>query len=113
MRKKLLLGLKLLAIALFSTGFVNAQTGSVKGVILDQESNESVVGANIILQGTSTGTISGTDGSFELGGLPVGNQVIVISFIGYGSREIPVRIQAGSAIDLGTITLESQAIGLQ
>lgn len=113
MHKKILLKVKLITFVLLTAGLVNAQTGSVNGVVWDQDLGEGIVGANIILKGTATGTISGADGSFELGGLPAGNLVISISFIGYGSREIPVRIQAGSTTDLGRILLETQAIGLQ
>jgi outer membrane cobalamin receptor len=103
----------LFAIMLSAVGVTHAQTGSVKGIVWEQETNEGVAGANIILKGTATGTISAADGSFELAGLPPGNQVIAISFIGYASREIPVRIQAGTTHDLGRIMLETQAIGLQ
>jgi hypothetical protein len=103
----------LLAIMLSAASFASAQTGSVKGIIWEQETNEGVAGANIILKGTATGTISAADGSFELSGLPAGNQVIAISFIGYASREIPVRVQPGTTHDLGKIILETQAIGLQ
>src|SRR5690606_25759173 len=103
----------LLAIMLFAAGFACAQTGSVKGIVWEQETNEGVAGANIILKGTATGTISAADGSFDLSRSPAGNQVIAISFIGYAPREIPVRIQPGSTQDLGRIILETQAIGLQ
>src|SRR5690606_39617437 len=91
----------LFAIMLSAVGVTHAQTGSVKGIVWEQETNEGVAGANIILKGTATGTISAADGSFELAGLPPGNQVIAIPFIGYASREIPVRIQAGTTHDLG------------
>src|SRR5690606_29472796 len=79
----------LVAIMLSAAGSVSAQTGSVKGIVWEQETNEGVVGANILLKGTAMGTISAADGTFELGGLPTGNHVIAISFIGYASREIP------------------------
>src|SRR5690606_41938416 len=96
MRKGLPQKFMLLVIMLFAAGFASAQTGSVKGIVWEQETNEGVAGANIILKGTATGTISGADGSFELSGVPAGNQVIAISFIGFAPRELPVRIQAGT-----------------
>ena len=113
MSKDLLPKIMLVAIMLSAAGSVSAQTGSVKGIVWEQETNEGVVGANILLKGTAMGTISAADGTFELGGLPTGNHVIAISFIGYASREIPVRIQAGTTHDLGRVLLESQAIGLE
>jgi len=113
MAGNLLQNIKLLAIILSFAGAANAQTGSVRGIVWDEAANDVIVGANIILNGTTTGTISGADGSFELEGLPAGSQVIIISFIGYASREIPVRVPAGSSIDIGRVELEIQAIGLQ
>ena len=103
--------LVVVAIMLCSTAF--AQTGSVKGIVWEDETNDIVVGANIILRGTTTGTISNADGSFQLDNVPSGSQIIVISFIGYGSKEIPVRVPDGSAVDIGRIKLESQSIGLE
>jgi CarboxypepD_reg-like domain/TonB-dependent Receptor Plug Domain/TonB dependent receptor-like, beta-barrel len=113
MKRKLLLKLKVLASILTIASAAYAQTGSVIGVIRDDEANDVVVGANVLLKGTTTGTISGADGSFQLSELPAGNQVIVISFIGYASREIPVRIAVGTTVDLGKLILETQAIGLE
>jgi len=103
--------LLILAMMLGTTAF--AQTGSVKGIVWEDETNDVVVGANVILKGTTTGTISGADGAFQLDNIPSGSQVILVSFIGYGSREIPVKVPNGSAVDLGRIKLESQSIGLE
>src|SRR5690606_41731405 len=112
MSKDLLPKIMLVAIMLSAAGSVSAQTGSVKGIVWEQETNEGVVGANILLKGTAMGTISAADGTLELGGLPPGNHVIAIPSIGYASRAIAARIQAGSTHDLGRALLESQAIRL-
>lgn len=113
MIKTLPLYCKLIAFAMMLCTAAFAQTGSVKGIVWEDETNDVVVGANVILKGTTTGTISNADGSFELNDVPAGSQVILISFIGYGSREIPVKVPVGGTADLGRIKLETQSIGLE
>jgi TonB-dependent starch-binding outer membrane protein SusC len=65
------------------------QAGSVKGKVVDAATNEPIVGANIVIEGTVTGTISGTDGGFAIN-VPNGSAVLVVSFIGMTTQRIPV-----------------------
>lgn len=113
MRKILLSFMQPLLLTLVVSSAVVAQTGSVKGIIWDSESSDVVTGANVLLKGTSTGTITGADGSFLLENIPAGNQTIVISFIGFASKEVSVKVNVGTTTDLGQISMESQAMGLQ
>src|SRR5690606_32966511 len=61
----------------------------VNGHIVDAEGNP-IPGVNIIVKGTTLGTVSDASGNYSLA-LP-GNQmpILVVSFIGYQSQEIPV-----------------------
>lgn len=63
------------------------QTKTVTGVVLDA-SNIPVIGANVIIKGTSNGTITDMDGKFVLE-VPE-NAVLQVSYIGYIDQEIPV-----------------------
>jgi len=113
MLKILLHSCKLIILGTLVSFSAFSQTGTVKGIVWEDETNDVVVGANVLVRGTTTGTISNADGSFELADVPAGNQVIVVSFIGYGSRELAVRVSAGAVTDMGRIKLESQSIGLE
>jgi outer membrane cobalamin receptor len=84
-----------------------AQT-TVKGVVVDGGSGESLPGASIVVPGTTSGTVSGFDGSFALQ-LPQGTSKIVVSFVGFLDKEIAL----SGAQDLGNIKLESDAVGLK
>jgi len=84
-----------------------AQT-TVKGVVVDGDSGESLPGASIVVPGTTSGTVSGFDGSFALQ-LPQGASKIVVSFVGFLEKEIAL----SGAQDLGNIKLESDAVGLK
>ena len=59
---------------------------TVTGVVTSVD-GEPLIGANVLIQGTNVGTITGIDGSYTLDNVPE-DAVIVISFIGYDSQEI-------------------------
>ena len=89
-----------------------AQTGSVEGLIMDEDTDEPLIGANVVLGGTATGTITNVEGRFTLGELPAGKQTLVVSYVGYDPLEYPVTIVANETKDLGAINITSSAIGL-
>lgn len=64
------------------------QTRPVKGNIVDQN-GDPVIGANIVEKGTTNGTISDVNGQFTLN-LQQKNPVLVVSYIGFTTKEIPV-----------------------
>lgn len=66
---------------------VFAQEIAIKGSVKDQL-GESVIGANVIVKGTTNGTITDFDGNFALNAKK--GDIIVISFIGYKTQELPV-----------------------
>lgn len=113
MRKFLLNVFGIASAMLFTAVAAAGQTGAVKGVVVDQETSEGIVGANIVLKGTTTGTITDVDGGFQLEGVPTGSNVVVISFIGYATREIPINVTADQTTSIGQTQLESTAVGLQ
>ena len=64
--------LKLLLFCLITGagGLVTAQTTAVTGVIISEEDNGPIVGATILVKGTTTGTITDVDGKFSISNLP-------------------------------------------
>jgi TonB-linked SusC/RagA family outer membrane protein len=78
------------------TGILNAQEAKqqvrkISGTVLD-EKGESIIGASIFLKGDKTGTITNNDGNFSLE-IPASNAVLIVSFLGYITREVPVGTQ--------------------
>lgn len=61
----------------------------ISGVISIAETGESLPGVNIIVQGSSTGTISKLDGSYSIS-VPDANAILVYSFLGFQSQEVKV-----------------------
>lgn len=59
---------------------------SISGVIVD-ENSEPLVGASVLIKGTSSGTVSDENGMFQLN-VPAGSDVLVVSYTGYESRDV-------------------------
>lgn len=72
---------------------VQAQTFNVKGKVLSEGDNEPVPGALVIVKGTQRGTITDIDGSFTMEA-SVG-ETLVVSFVGFNSKEILVQANQG------------------
>ena len=64
------------------------QSIDISGVIKD-DTGEPVIGANILVKGTNNGVITDPDGRFNLK-ISQANAILVVSYIGYLSQEIPV-----------------------
>lgn len=78
-----------LLLMVVGTGTALAQTSgrTITGKVLD-ENNQPMPGVTIIVDGTTNGTMTGSDGTFTLGGVPSGATVIV-SCIGYTNQVLP------------------------
>lgn len=81
---------------------ITAQNGKIIGKVFDKETNQSLVGANIILERTSNFATSGKNGSFLINGLNEGTYKVVISFLGYQTLEKKVDLTSDK-----TITIEA------
>lgn len=77
------------------------QSGTVKGVVVDA-TGEPIIGANVMVKGTTNGTITDIDGNFTLNDA---RGTLVVSFIGYTTQEIAVK---GNETDL-RITLKEDS----
>jgi len=81
----------LLSTLLIVIGFnlANAQDLTIKGTVVDSESQFPIPGVNIIIKNTSQGTISDFDGNFSIMSVPSGS-ALVFSYVGYLTQEIIV-----------------------
>ncbi|MBN2595908.1 MAG: TonB-dependent receptor [Marinifilaceae bacterium] len=92
-------------------GLINAQTGILKGNVTDKLYEEPLIGASVVVKGTTNGTISNIDGTYQLENIEAGTYTIVASFIGYSKVEKEVTILAGQEITLD-FDLSADLIGL-
>ena len=78
----------------------------VIGTVLDSK-GVPIIGANVVIKGTTNGTISDFDGNFSIQNIPA-NAVLIVSIIGYKTAEIPV-----NGKNTIKVSLEEESIGLQ
>lgn len=86
---------------LFLSQVLWAQTGTIKGTVIDQQSEIPLIGAAVELLNVdaATGTVTDIDGYFTLKNIPLGRNVIRVSYLGYESITLP-NIEVGSGKDV-------------
>ncbi len=92
------------------TAIVNQQgkQRNVVGVIVDGQTKETIIGANIRIEGSDKGTVTDTDGNFSIE-VSGNSAVLVISYIGYEDLKISV----GNRSNLGTLEMALGAEALE
>ena len=84
---------------------ITQQSGTCTGVVKDA-TGETVIGASVVVKGTTNGTITGLDGDFSLSNVKKGD-IIQISFVGYQTQEVK---WTGQPIDV-TLKDDTQQLG--
>ncbi|WP_455672544.1 SusC/RagA family TonB-linked outer membrane protein [Phocaeicola sp.] len=84
---------------------ITQQSGTCTGVVIDA-TGETVIGASVVVKGTTNGTITGFDGDFSLSNVKKGD-IIQISFVGYITKEIKFN---GQPLKI-TLQEDSQTLG--
>jgi len=102
---------KILIMALMLISFASFSQTKVKGVLVDASTNDPLIGASVVVDGTTIGTATTLDGSFSIS-VPSGEQKLIFSYVGYIEEEAILSITPGQDLDLGEIALASDAIGL-
>ena len=85
----------------------NALKVSVKGVVTDSKTKESIIGASVRLVGTQNGAATDLDGNFILENVAAGNQQIEVTFTGYETQTL--KISVGDNMPVVQIVLGEQA----
>ena len=68
-----------------------AQGVTVKGIVTSADDGLPVVGASVLVKGTTTGTITDVDGRFTIPNVSSSARTIVVSFVGMQTQEIPIK----------------------
>ncbi|WP_304841849.1 carboxypeptidase-like regulatory domain-containing protein, partial [Phocaeicola sartorii] len=84
--------------AVNSSLIVQQQGRTVTGIVIDDK-GETIIGANVMVKGTTNGSITNIDGQFTLNNVPEG-ATLVISFVGYKEQAVKVGAQSNLNITL-------------
>jgi len=87
---------------LVGVGLVNAQSKSITGKIISEEDGQPIIGATVIVKGTTVGAITGVDGDFTIT-LPGSSKILVVSYVGMKTIELEAKNNM-------TITMQSDAL---
>jgi hypothetical protein len=79
-----------LTLFILGIGWVSAQVSSISGKVISAEDGLPVIGATIIVKGTSIGTVTDIDGNFTLN-LPSDANTLVISYVGKETVEVTAK----------------------
>ncbi|HEX3074166.1 MAG TPA: TonB-dependent receptor, partial [Ignavibacteriales bacterium] len=95
--------LAFIAIALFSLKVYAGTTGKLSGKIIDAETKEPVVGANVILEGTYLGAAADLDGYFFVNNIPPGKYRVIVTAVGYQKtiiENVAIKIDLTTNLDV-------------
>ncbi len=101
----------LLAVVFLKTILFAQQTQTISGYVLNKESGEALIGANVMLKNTSRGASTDKDGYFVIHSMPENDYTIEVSYLGYTpvSKKISIGTESLNAI---TIELDPTPIEL-
>ncbi len=80
---------------------------TVTGKVTDSQTGEPIAGVNVVVKGTTTGTMTDVSGNYSLN-VPDKNAALVFSFVGYATQEIP--LEGRTTLN---VSLVSETIGLE
>ena len=88
--------------------------GRIKGTIIDANSKEPLIGANVIIKGTSLGAAANINGEFILPPLKAGNYLLKVSYVGYKEKTINIKVLSNRTtkviIKLNWIAVEEDVV---
>lgn len=81
---------------LFAQGYGSNEDGkgSVRGLVTDSVSGESIIYANVVIKGTTLGGSSNNDGYYYIPSVPEGRQTLLVSHLNYQTKEILINVSS-------------------
>ena len=82
-------------------------TGKIVGMVIDEETGQPLIGANIILKGTSMGAAADITGRYMILNVPPGRYILIVRMIGYATVEyenLRVSIDLTTSVDFSLTT---------
>jgi TonB-linked SusC/RagA family outer membrane protein len=101
-----------LLLALLPAHVVAQSTGTVQGTIVDAATQRPITGVQVTVRGTTLGTLTGTNGRFQIVNVPAGERTVRAEMIGYGASERAITVSAGGAAT-ADFALSTEAVALE
>lgn len=98
-----------LVLVIVFPNLIAAQSGILSGVVIDAETGEPLIGANIMLEDTNIGQSTNLEGEFQLMNVRPGTYNVIIRYVGYASKTIEDVLVEGDRRTTLEIELQEQA----
>ncbi len=86
--------------------------GTVRGNVYDEDSGEPIIYGTVRLDNSTVGANTNIDGFFSIAGVPAGNYKLIVTYVGYDSLAVDVRIEDGG-ITYKSLFLKTAGIDLE
>jgi TonB-dependent receptor len=100
--KSLYFVLRIIILFLFVGTYAYGQ-GTIRGVVTDSTTNEELVGANVILLGTSLGGATDLEGEYRILKVPEGNYRMKVSYVGYLPKEFNITVVNNKTLEFNVV----------
>ncbi len=92
-----------------------SQTGKIVGKVLDKESGEALIGANVLIEGTNLGAATDVSGDYVILNIPPGSYTITAKYIGFRdvrieNIKVSVNLTTEANFDLPSETYETETV---
>ncbi len=101
-----------LFVAILLTNAGLAQSGVITGKVVDKETGEELIGANVVIVGTTNGTSTDIDGSYSITGLSAGTYDLQVSYISYENKTITGVVVKNNETSYQDITMGTDDVAL-
>ena len=96
--------------AFLFAGLIAYSQSTISGTLIDEITEEPLIGATVVIVGTSVGVSSDLDGKFTLTNVPNGVQQIRVSYLGY--EDMLQEVTVNGDVNLETLRIKSSEVGL-
>ncbi|MFN0158631.1 MAG: TonB-dependent receptor domain-containing protein [Bacteroidota bacterium] len=101
--------LSFVSILIFTSVSAFGQSSSLHGTIVDQESGEEIIGANVLIVGTTTGASTDLDGKYAIRNILPGTYDVRVTYVGFASKVVTgVTLKPDESLQLD-ISIASEA----
>ncbi len=87
-------------------------TGLISGRVVDSTTQQPLPDVSVVVEGTRRGAVTGPDGTFTIGGVPIGAHIVRARRIGFSSPTASVNVSEGTTANV-TLALDRRAIALE
>ena len=92
--------------------FLFSQGMDINGTVLDKDKRSPLIGANVMIEGTTFGAATNSKGRFIISGIPEGDHTIIATYMGYSTYKESISIGTEGSVEI-EILLEPETIQMQ